>query len=1097
MKSSSSNGMSLPRWSVRNRVAANLLAIVILLAGLLAGGTKLRLDLFPDISTNFISVIVLDPTTSAAEEIERTITIPIEEELTNVRGIEKIRSTSEDNFSTIFIQIEASITDINPVLNEVRQAVDKAKPKLPSSIEPPIIDSFDIPLPLITFTAFFDPGFDVMTIRPALERLKRELKIIPGVSDVLVDGMDRREVWIEVDPFRLQSLGVSFEQVAAAVGRKNLNLVGGRLDTEGGQRMVRLIGEIEQAEELGALPIKEVDGRLVLLRDVATFKDRSEEARTYGRANLRPAVTFTIVKKQGADAIETVTRAREVFAEAATLLPEEVQTQVLSDTTRFIRVRINTVVQNGLQALLLVTILLMLLLNWRMALVVAVGIPVSFAGTFLVLYLGGYSINLLSLFAMIMALGMVVDDAIVISENSFRYIQEGLAPAQAAVRGAQEVMWPVVGSVSTTVAAFLPLIWGEGIIGKFLVIVPVVVISTLAFSILQAFLILPSHIADFVRPTPLAKEIEATKPRGIFRRCTRIFALTYAEMRESVDNFLQRVIEVYIHLLVLSLRWRYLCISGFLAILLGLAVAVEKGLIPFKLFSTDFADILIIKVELPSDYSLEQTQEVLTRLETRIVEEIPPDDINALISRIGARLDASDQFLEYGTNLAMITVDLDEENPQARKPSVIERDLRQLLTEFPEFITATARKNEGGPPVGKAVNVEIQGPDFGELQILAEKIGAHLETLRGTVNIGNDFPAGKTEFRVRVDEARAARAGLDVTSIGLALQAGFRGLEAARMRWGNEEVILRVKVAESFRNDPDLLLSYRMINRHGQPVDLSSVADLDRTSSLSRIKRLNSERVLTVSADVDERVTNSRDVNQALEEWLPSLMESHPGYRVQLTGENEDTRESLEAMLFAAIVALMLIYALLAVITNSFLQPLVIMSVIPFGIVGVLLGTIVMGQPMGLMAVMGTVALAGIVVNNSVVFVDFINRSRHRESGDDTDNLRHQPLLLTSMVRWRSIIRAGKIRFRPVFLTTATTVAGLSNLAFTTSGQEQFLAPMAQAIIFGLTFASLLTMILIPSLYSVLDDLHNALTRIPVVGIKALEPEKEAIYNIK
>jgi multidrug efflux pump subunit AcrB len=425
----------------------------------------------------------------------------------------------------------------------------------------------------------------------------------------------------------------------------------------------------------------------------------------------------------------------------------------------------------------------------------------------------------------------------------------------------------------------------------------------------------------------------------------------------------------------------------------------------------------------------------------------------------------------------MITVDLDEENPAARPPSVIARDIRALLTEFPEFVTATANPKEGGPPVGRAINIELSGGDFNELRALAGVVEARLQQLPGAINVGNDFPVGKTELRLRVDDNLAALAGIDETSLGRSLQGLYRGLEASRLRWGNEEVVLRVKAAERFRHDPELLLTYRPINLAGRPVDLSAIANLEVTSGLPRIKRLNLERVITVSADVDDRVINSAAANAAIVSWIPELMEGHPTCRVQLTGENEDTERSLAAMKFAAIVAMLLIYALLAVITNSFLQPVVIMSVIPFGLVGVLLGLIVMGQPLGLMSVMGTVALAGIVVNNSVVFVDFINRSRHQESRDTTANLRHQPLHLRPHVRWRSILYSARVRFRPVFLTTATTVVGLSNLAFTSTGQEQFRAPMAQAIIFGLTFASLLTMILIPCLYSVLDDLHRLVQR--------------------
>lgn len=1061
--------MSLPAWSVNNRVAVNLLALFLLVAGFLAATTRLKLDLFPDVSTNFIQITTLDPTTSIAEEIERTITIPIEEELAGVRDIKRIRSFSEDNFSNVFIEVEASVTDINPVLNEVRQAVDKAKAKLPPTIEPPIIEEFDIPLPLITFTAAYPPGFDPMEIRAQLDRIQRRLRIIPGVSNVLADGLDRREVWVEVDPYRLERLGVSFEEVTEAVRRKNLNAVGGRLDGAGGQRLVRLMGEIRSAEELANVPVKVSGDRVLLLRDVATFRDTSEEPRTFGRADLQPGVTFNIIKKKGADAIRTVALCRKVFAEEAALLPPGVTTRVLSDSTRFIRVRINTVAQNGFQALLLVTVLLVLMLNWRLALLVAAGIPISFAGALLVLYIGGYTINLLSLFAMIMALGMVVDDAIVMAENCYRHLQHGLPPREAAIRGAQEVIWPVIGSVSTTVAAFLPLIWAEGIIGKFLLIVPVVVISALVFSLVQAFLVLPSHIADFVRRGLTAEELAALPPARGAARIPRLIAVTYRDMRDTVDAGLAAAVSIYRHLLVLALRRRYWAILSFVALLACMGVMLRLGVVPFKLFATDFADIIFLKAEMPADASLNQTSDAIARLERRILEILPPDDVMAIISRIGARFDATNQFLEYGTNLALVTIDIDEENPACRKPSEIARTLRRILSEFPEFVSLTVNIDEGGPPVGRAVNVELAGEDFTDLLAAAARIEHRLGEIDGVYNTGNDFPQGKTEYRIHVDEMRAARAGLDATAVARALQAGFFGLEAARMRWGNEEVILRIKVADRHGQDPELLHGFRIVNRRGQPVDISSVARIEKTTGIARVKRVNQERVVTVSGDVESKIITSNEVNALLAAEMPSLLEPHPRVSASFTGESEDTERSVESMKFAAVVAMLLIYGLLAVITNSFLQPLVIMAVIPFGIVGVILGLLVMGLPMGLMSIMGTVALAGIVVNNSVVFVDFINR--RRAAGPAEDAARHRAL--SPRVRWHSILRSASVRFRPVFLTTATTVVGLANLAFRSTGQEQFLAPMAQAIIFGLSFATLITLVLIPCLYSALDDLHT------------------------
>ncbi len=1079
--------MNLAKWSVRNRVAVNLFTVSLLVAGFMAAGTRLKLDLFPDITTNFVLITTIDITTSLPEDIERTITVPIEEELAEVEGIQTVRSTSQDNVSTIFIEVDPDVADIDPVVNDIRQAVDIAKRELPATAEDPVVEKFDLPFPLLTFTVAYPPGFDLEQIREQLTRIERKLKLAPGVSDILVDGLQDREVWVEVDPYQLQSMGISLDEIVTAVNRRNINTVGGRLDAAGGQRVVRVLGEINDPQELETLVIKETGGQVVRLRDVASIIERGEEAERKGRVNLQPAVTFSVVKKKNIDVIDTALKAREIFSEEAKLLPPEVETQIVADQTKYVRTRLETVLKNGIQALILVTLLLMLLLDWRLALVVAFGLPISFAGAFIVMYFTGNSINLLSLFAMIMALGMVVDDAVVISENVFRYYEMGYTRVQAAITGTQEVMWPVIGSVSTTVAAFLPLIWGEGIIGKFLAVVPVVVISALVFSLFQAFIVLPSHLSDFLmrrRPKeddyavgsqPVAGSMPAaTRDKGVIMRFLGWLGTLYNAMRETVDELLVYVVQIYRHLLTISLRRRYLVLLGFVIMLVAVGVSLRAGLVKFQLFAVDFADVILVKCELPSDYSVEQTEVLMARLESAIAKKLPASDLVALLTRVGAKLGVDNQFQDLGSNLAMITVDIDEQNPECRMPSAIERDLRRILLEFPEFVKASAKMEEGGPPVGAAVNVEISGPEYNVLTLLSAEIEGRLSQVNGVVDIGNDFPRGKTEFQVLVDEEKAAGLGVDIARVGQALQATFRGIEAAQLRWGNDEVTIRVKAAERFSQDPELLRGFRIKNNRGQLVNLTSFAELRQQAGLSKVSRLNQERQITVSAGIDDRIITSKEVNDKIKDWVPEIVEANPGYDIRLTGENEDTEKSIEAMQFAAIVALLVIYALLATITNSFVLPLIIMAVIPFALVGVVIGLVFMGEPMGLMTIMGTIALAGIVVNNSVVFVDFMNRYRHSHSkftGDaERENERERPKNLTSWARWSSIMKSGQTRFRPIFLTTATTVVGLMGLALTTTGQEQFLAPMAQAIVWGLSFASLITMILIPCLYAILDD---------------------------
>jgi multidrug efflux pump subunit AcrB len=1072
--------MKLAEWSVKNRVGANIVMAAILIAGLYVGLFGVKRDLFPDVTVNFLVITTLDRETNVPEDVERRITIPIEDEVASVEGITRIISNSEDNFSTIFLELEPGISDIDPVLNDVRQQVAKALAELPATAEQPIIENFEIPLPLCTFGFTFGEGIDREEVRPSLERIRRALKSLPGVSDILVDGLDRREIWVEIDPLRLENSGMAFSQVVDAVRRKNVNISGGRIEGSGGEQLVRIMGEITDGSELEDLPVRSQNGQITRLSDLGSIYTTSERDRTRGRVNLQPAVTFTVVKKKGADVIDTVGAARRLVDREKALLPKGVDTIVITDATKYIQTRINTVLQSGIIAILLITTLLMLFLSWQLALLIGLGLVVSVSGCFLALYAIGGTINLLSLFGMIMALGMVVDDALVIGENVYRHFERGLSPVAAAIRGTQEVMWPVIGSVATTVAAFLPLMLAEGVIGQFLVIVPVVVISALVFSLVQAFIVLPSHLADTLsRPQSSADlERQHSSSRG-FRKIKLWISLVYYDVRATADHFLNSVISIYLHLLQICLRWRYLTVSAFILILMVMGAIVGIGAVRFQLFAIDWADQIFVKVELPPNASLNQTEEAVAELERAIVDSLPPDDLRGLSTRLGARFDETNQFLEYGTNIAMIIVDIDEQNPKCRRPSRIIYDLKTMLNEMPAFVRSEVKENGGGPPVGRAVNIEIRGESYAELLAAARDFEARLNQVPGVFNVGNNYAPGKTEHRVVLDEAKAMRAGVDASSAGQALQAAFQGIPASRMRWGNDEVIVRVKMSEQLRGDPDRLMAYKLINDRGETIPLSSIAEIQRSSGLSRIVRRSQDRAVIVSADVRTDLTNSVEVNNAIKTWLPELETRHPTIRVLLTGENEDTEKSVESMKVAALVAFLLIYVILAFIFNSFIQPVIIMTVIPFGIVGVILGLLFTNQPLGLMSIMGTIALSGIVVNNSVVFIDFMNSYRRDNTRTRPDEVAHSVHRVSWRLRWHSILISGRDRFRPIFLTTATTVGGLWSLANTTTGQEQFLAPMAQAIVFGLVFATTITMLLIPCLYAIVDDFTMRFTPAP------------------
>lgn len=1058
-------------WSVKNRVAANLLCAVLILVGIGAAVFFIPRAIFPEISTNFIVVTTVDPGNDLPEDIEKLVTRPVEEAVANVRGLRNLISNSQPGVSVVFMEIDASYTDLNPVLNDVRQEVAKIRRKLPSTVEEPVIQEVDFPLPLLTLGISYPADMPETVIRPALTRLQRDLRLVRGVAEVQIDGFDEREVWIEVNPDRIETLGLTVQAVTAAIDRANRDWSAGRIQTPGGERVVRATGQASNVRDFENLPILVQDGAVVLLRDVATITDRSAEDRTRARLNLRPGVTFNIVKQDGSDAREVADAALAVFRNSRALLPEGAEPEILLNSTLAIDIRIDTVLQNGFQALLIITLLLIVFLNWRLAILVAIGLPVSICGTFLVLLVMGKTFDVLSLFGMIMALGMLVDDAVVISENIYRHYERGMSPVEAAVRGTGEVVMPVIGSVATTVAAFLPLLLGEGTIGRFLFIVPVVVISALVFSLVQAFFILPSHMADFVRHPPSVPDLErrlAARP-GWRERVVLQISIHYWDTRNAVDDALSWIIGIYRHLLTITLRHRYVVVAGFFGMAFASLGLIAAGVIPFRLFNIDFADRALVKLDLPANYSLDQTEEAVALVERAIAGKLPRDDVANIISQIGSRFNESNNFQLQGPNLAMITVDIDELNPGARRPSRIERDLQDVLAGFPQFTRATAEAVHGGPPVGLPVNVLILGDDFDVLRAISADIESRLAKLPGVENIANSFIEGRPEVRARINRELAALRGVSVRDAGLVLTGAYSGLESARMRWGDDEVRVRVIMDRSARGDPERLMGVHVLSERGEPVALGEIAEIGTVSSQARISRRDQARVITVSATVDSRVTTSAAVNRQIAEWTTEILREHPGYRIRLAGENEDTERSLRSMALASLLALFLIYTILAILFNSFSQPVIVMSVIPFGLVGVIGGLLFQGQPLGLMSIMGTIALAGIVVNNSVVFVDFINQFRNenpleKEGDESFEHYRFD--------RWMSIYRAGSVRLRPIFLTSITTIAGLWSLAFLTSGQEEFLAPMAQAIVWGLSFATTITLVLVPCLFAILDDLH-------------------------
>jgi len=1070
--------MSIVEFSIKQRVLVNMFMIGLFVAGVLCV-LKLRREVFESISTDVIMVRTIDKTFSAPADVEKLITVPIEDELHDIEEIKEMISISIPNASQIFLELRSNVKDIQTVLNDVRQEVDQAKADLPKSTEPPVTTELKFPFPVIIVGMSYESGADKLAIKQIADELQDEFESLQGVATVTVAGLNDREIWVEIDPYRVQSYGLSLAQIGAAIKTKNIDSPGGKLEGETGEITLRVLDQINEKtwKKLQDVVIKRVDGQTIRVRDVATIKNTFEKDTTLGRVNAKPAITFVINKQKTGDTIDIADKAKALINKMQQRLPDGVQLSCIFDTSKFVKTRLKTMIRNGFISLLLVGLLVYLFMSGRIALLVMTGLLVSFFGTFIYLVFVGNSFNMISLFSLILVLGMLVDDAIVVCENVYRHMENGMPPQEAAIIGTKEVIWPVIGTVSTTIVAFLPLLLTTGIMGKFINIIPQVVTVALLLSLVEAMFILPSHLADFVRPSDLEKHtfIEVHSHFSWTKKLSTGLGNIIRALRKKIDGFLKRVLEYYRFVLKNALRRRGIVITFSTLLFVSAILLIKFGIIPFKLFYADYADRFIIMLEAPAHYRLQDTSKAVLALEKDLIANMPSNEIASIITTIGNR--PEDDFVsKQGNNQAHIIFDIDELDPDCRKPTPILNNLRKIVEKHKKFVIAKVDMEKGGPPVGKAITIRIRGENFDTLREISEKYKKFMDNIPGVADISDDFESGKLEIHITIDEGKAALAGCDVSSLGREIFSAFQGSEVSIFRWGNDEVTIRVKYAEEFTKSIEDIKNFRIVNRTGKQVPIGTVAKIKRAPGFGSINRRNRKRIISVFADVDGKKITSKDANQKIRNFTEkiNLKKLYPGYSVEFGGEEKETQESMHSMAIAGVVAFILIYAILAGILNSFVQPLLILSIIPLGFVGVVYGFMIFNIPIGFMALMGTIGLVGIIVNDSIVMVSFINDYRvkwQKRNGMDENIRPSVNRHLTKWIRWSSLMKCGIIRFRPIMLTTITTVAGMSTVAFTRSGQEQFIAPMALAIVCGLTLGSAVTLFITPCVYAVLDDI--------------------------
>jgi multidrug efflux pump subunit AcrB len=1043
-------------WFARNGVAANLMMIVIIVAGLFTS-FHLRREIFPEVASDIISISVIYPGASP-EEVEEAVVVRIEERIQDLPGVKKIRSTSAEGVGSVTVEVDEE-NRTRDLLNDIKSRVD-AIDTFPDEVEEPVVSEIVIRERVIAVAISGDA--DEATLKRIGERVRDELGALPGITQVELSGTRPYEISIEVSEENLQRFGLTFDAVASSVRRSSLNLPGGSIETEGGEILLRTRGQAYTGDEFEQLVLMtRPDGTRVHLGDVARIVDGFADTDQQSRFDGNPAVLALVYRVGSQDATDIADKVKAYVADAQSRMPEGIHLTTWQDYSEILKSRLELLVRNGRMGLILVFLVLALFLKLRLAVWVALGIPVSFLGAIALLPWFDISINLLSLFAFLLVLGIVVDDAIVVGENIYRHHQDGKEGLDAAVDGAHEVAVPVVFSILTTVAAFSPLLMVGGTAGKFIFVVPVIVISVIAFSLVESLLVLPTHLSRLYHE----KETIRSGVLGWWPR-----------FREKFSDSLTALIENYYRPhLEKALEWRYLTFAGGLALLVITIGFVSGGWIRFTFMPSVEADYVVALVEMPSGVSAEKTAEAVRRLEQTALElqrEIEREEGAKVFRHIHTSIGEQPYRTEQtqnaghgigtsfsGQHLGEVNIELIPSEERDVTSAEVERRWRRMTGAIPDVVSLSFSSSLFSS--GEPINVQLVGHDLEQLRAAAAELKAELAQYPGVFDVSDSFREGKEEIVIDITPEGEAM-GLTRLALGRQVRQAFYGEEAQRIQRGRDDVRVMVRYPEAERTSVEALESMRVRTPAGAeiPFSVAGTAEIDR--GYASITRVDRRRALNVTADVDETRANATEILNTLERsFLPALVSRYPGLRYEYEGEQKEQRDTLRQLQVGFSFALIVIYALLAIPFRSYVQPLIVMSAIPFGVIGAVWGHVIMGSGLTVLSYFGIVALTGVVVNDSLVLVDFINR-RYRGG----------------MPLQQAIREAGVVRFRPILLTSLTTFVGLLPLLMERSVQAQFLIPMATSLAFGVLFTTLVILIIVPVAYLILEDIRGVILRV-------------------
>jgi multidrug efflux pump subunit AcrB len=998
---------------------------MILFAGFFSAYTLNR-ETFPNVDFDWITVRYAYPG-SSAEDVEQLVSIPVERQIRAVNGIEELHVMSGDSFTIVSLKVDANY-DVDEVLIDVRNAVDTVA-DLPDEVEPPIVKKLqNKQRPLLKIALF---GISEKSLRSHSKRLRDQLESINGVARVNLEGYRERSFYIEVDPAKLVEYELTLAEVANALRDRHISLSAGSIKTSDNDIVIRTKNQFEKVRDIESVVVTSNSlGNILTVKDIGKVMLSLKDVKRVDRVNGNEAIFLDIIGMETANIIKTTDQVKELAQKYVSAYDSGLKYEIVDEMAFLVKRRLSILSQNGILGSILVFICLAVFLNIKVALLTTSGALLAFMVAFGFMDIAGITINLISMLGLIMVLGMLVDDSIILSEQFYQNIEQGMEPKEASFQAAMATIAPVTATILTTIVAFGTLLFMGGIMGRFLWPVPAVVIICLVASWLECFLILPNHLADFGGKTK--------------------------KIKESGQRWYQPLMNLYEKNLAFFLKFKYSTVIGFILLFftaIYIAIPTNK-LMKFELFPADDVTTMYLKIKGPVGSPFGQTYGELEKIEKIIFKNFKSNQIDKTRTIVGFQ--RNDQGISRtGNQYGQIAIYLTPQDQRKITPDeilgILSEKIKKVIDTKYDF---SVGKQNQGPPRGKALKVEVMGDNLGEIFSISKSLKGFVSEQTGVLKSEMDYELGKKQLIVKVNEFEARRLGITNRAVAMELRRAVEGDTVAEIRRSDEDIDVIVRLNEKSRESLDFLNDLYILNNQGRRIKLTRVTDISEQPGSFIIRRFDRKRTIAITAEIDRKKTSPVVLNQKVKEYIAEIEQKHPDVQFAYRGENKDTQESVIRLGKAGLISMFLIFLILVTMFGSMVLPLIIMSSIPLALIGVVGIFFITGKPLGFMALMGVIGLIGVVVNDSIVLVNTINKR----------------LRLGKETAYQAILNGSLTRFRPVILTTITTVAGLLPVAHAVGG-DPFLKPMALSFAYGLFFSTSLTLVFIPCSFAIFQSL--------------------------